>query len=129
MQRIDNFIQGPYYTGQEQRFKMDTIKYLQNVDIDNAFDPPVCFCIESPETAAGFPDVIQLDRRSYKLIEFKVSDKYGNACFTKARLLFYRKYPHLNTDIIVWDSRAQQAYLIKPKEVKSLKVKLPAIEE
>jgi hypothetical protein len=116
---------GPYRSGEEQRFKQDAIKDWESQGRVWSY-----FCIESPGTADGFPDVLALTGgpwSEYALYEFKVSDDSGVIHFQKTQPLFYRKHSDLHIWIVAWDVPRNAAEIIDAKrvvEAKSLRFKL-----
>lgn len=117
-------LRGPYYPGEEERFKQDALRAWRNLRDGWSY-----FCIESPGTADGFPDVLAVsDRGRYQLFEFKVSDSEGCVRFQKTQPLFYKKNAGLTMFILAWDVTRQRAVYVTPDAVvaeKSLRFKLP----
>jgi hypothetical protein len=71
------------------------------------------FCIETEETETGFPDVLAIDKvHVSQLYEFKVSDARGIIKFERGQPLFYKKYPHLNVEIVALDNRTGETVFI-----------------
>jgi hypothetical protein len=95
---VPGLIYGPYTSGQEHRFKMDVIKAREKQD------PRLThFCIETPETEPGFPDVLAVHGGAYTLFEFKVSDRQGYITFEHSQPLFYRRNRGVRIFILAWD--------------------------
>jgi hypothetical protein len=112
-----DIIPGPFYPGQEQRFKTAVLKEWRKKFPDTSFFP-----IESPETAPGFPDVISLTNDGrYVLTEFKVSSISGLITFQKLQPLFYKKHPFLHMRVLAWDASRQLSFYIEPKEILAAK--------
>jgi hypothetical protein len=115
---------GPYASGEEERFKQDVIKLWGITEPHTS-----SFCIESPGTAPGFPDVIHLTNYgAYRLYEFKVSNARSVIKFEKTQPLFYRKHPYLNVTILAWDVPRKRMVAIGQAVIvnnKSLRYTLP----
>jgi hypothetical protein len=117
-------VPGPYYPGEEARFKRDVLKMWEA-----RLDGWRYFCIESPDTAAGFPDVLAAnDRGKYELYEFKVSDDKGVLKFEKTQPLFYKQHSGLRMMVVAWDVPKQSLAFVSTDHVvaaKSLWFRLP----
>jgi hypothetical protein len=115
---------GPYAPGEEERFKQDAIKLWDRTEAR-----ATSFCIESPGTASGFPDVLQLtDYGAYRLYEFKVSNAKGAIKFERTQPLFYRKHQGLQVTILAWDVPRKRMVAIAAEAIvksKSLRFALP----
>lgn len=72
--------------------------------------------IESPETAAGCPDVMLSKGLWYILYEFKLSDKYGYVKFKSSQPLFYKKHPNMNIQIIAYNTAAGEVVFAYAKK-------------
>jgi hypothetical protein len=104
---------GPYRSGEEERFKQDYIRASEALGAEWSY-----FCIESPGTAAGFPDVIALNARgNYRLIEFKVSDYRGVIHFQNTQPLFYRKNGGLDIKILAWNVPMRRAEVVPASKI------------
>jgi hypothetical protein len=121
---MNETVKGPYWVGEEARFKRDTLRAWEARN-----DGWRYFCIESPGTADGFPDVAGLSETGeYRLFEFKVSDARGVIHFQRTQPLFYKQNIGLAMVVLAWDVSRQRAVFLDPKEVvaaKSLRYKLP----
>ena len=64
------------------------------------------FCIETEETEPGFPDVLAVYNKSLiaAFYEIKITDKRGIFKMQKTQPLFYKKYPKLDINVVVWDN-------------------------
>jgi hypothetical protein len=116
---------GPYRSGEEERFKQDVIRRWEaRRGATWSF-----FCIESPGTADGFPDVLALsDLGKYGLYEFKVSDKRGVIRFQKTQPRFYRTHLGLDIWIVAWNVPLNREERIPAADIvaaKSLRFQLP----
>lgn len=95
--------------GNEQQFKMSVIKYI----FKDIFD--CVFCIETEETAQGFPDVMCLYKSvngstSAFFYEFKYSNKSGKIKFQPTQPAFYKKYENImQITIVAYDQRTKTA--------------------
>jgi hypothetical protein len=122
--KTGDLVSGPYISGQERRFKRDVIQALERQADGWSF-----FCIESPGTADGFPDVLALsDKGRYQLYEFKVSDAHGVIHFQKTQPLFYRKHSDLDIWIVAWNTplgRSERFPAGRIVAAKSLRFRLP----
>jgi hypothetical protein len=96
---------GPYAPGEESRFKKDLIKYWESIN-----DGWHYFCVESPDTMRGFPDVLAIsDRGRYQLYELKVSDNKGFIKFERTQPLFYKKHGGLHALVVAWNVPFREA--------------------
>jgi hypothetical protein len=115
---------GPYRPGQEERFKQDSIRSWESNRNGWRY-----FCIESPGTADGFPDVLAAnDQGEYFLWEFKVSDAHGVIHFQNTQPLFYRKNSGLNIWTLAWSVPSQRAIFVPATNIAaahSLRYPLP----
>jgi hypothetical protein len=113
-----------YRSGEEERFKQDTIKEWERATAGISY-----FCIESPGAADGFPDVLALGSTGqYGLFEFKVSDKRGVIHFERTQPLFYRKHRDLDILIVAWNvpmARVERVQAESVVSAKSLRFQLP----
>jgi hypothetical protein len=116
---------GPYRAGEEARFKRDVLRAWEALR-----DGWKYFCVESPGTADGFPDVVCLSEAGeYWLCEFKVSDERGVVHFQRTQPLFYKKNAGLRMAALAWDVPRQRAVYLDLRDIvaaKSLRYRLPA---
>jgi hypothetical protein len=114
---------GPYQSGEEERFKQDSIRAWESRRNGWSY-----FCIESPGTADGFPDVLALSNSgAHMLWEFKVSDARGVVRFERTQPSFYRKHQDLNIWALAWSVPSQRAIFIPARDIvaaKSLRYRL-----
>ena len=78
------------------------------------------FNIETEETVAGFPDVMELlidsTTRAY-FYEFKFSDKRGNIKFQPTQPAFYRMNPEMEICVIAYNCVSNRVHLFYAKEI------------
>ena len=80
------------------------------------------FCIETEETIAGFPDVMELMTSkggvtTVQFYEFKASDRYGNIEFQKTQPPFYRSNKELDIRVIAYNRKSQRVHLFSTDEI------------
>ena len=78
------------------------------------------FCIETEETVAGFPDVMELLIDSTiraHFYEFKFSDKRGNIKFQPTQPAFYRMYPEMEICVIAYNCVSKRVHLFSTNEI------------
>ncbi len=103
----------------EQPFKM---KYI-NLRMKKARSNSKVFCIETEETCAGFPDVIELVTISAGsctqifFYEFKCSDHNGNIKFQPTQPAFYRRNSELNIKVIAYNQYSKRVHLFSTNEI------------
>jgi hypothetical protein len=119
---------GPYAPGEEARFKKDLIKRWEARN-----DGWHYFCVESPDTMRGFPDVLAIsDRGRYQLYELKVSDNKGFIKFERTQPLFYKKHDGVHALVVAWDVPLKQVVFLSAVSVALagvLRVRLPREDE
>lgn len=78
------------------------------------------FNIETEETVAGFPDVMELlidgTTRAY-FYEFKFSDKRGNIKFQPTQPAFYRNNPEMEICVIAYNCVSKRVHLFRTDEI------------
>lgn len=78
------------------------------------------FNIETEETVAGFPDVMELlidsTTRAY-FYEFKFSDRRGNIKFQPTQPAFYKKNPEMEICVIAYNCVSKRVHLFRTKEI------------
>ena len=78
------------------------------------------FNIETEETVAGFPDVMELlidsTIRAY-FYEFKFSDNRGNIKFQPTQPAFYKKNPEMEICVIAYNCVSKRVHLFRTKEI------------
>ena len=79
------------------------------------------FCIETEETVAGFPDVMELFTGSLfpivKFYEFKASDRYGNIEFQPTQPAFYKNNKDLKVLVIAYNRKSQRVHSFSAYEI------------
>lgn len=73
------------------------------------------FCIETEETVAGFPDVMELFTSSscamaVHFYEFKASDRYGVIEFQPTQPAFYRSNEDLKVQVVAYNRKSQRVH-------------------
>ena len=103
----------------EQPFKMKYIKLRMKKTKTNS----KIFCIETEETCAGFPDVIELQTISagrYTQIffyEFKCSDHHGNIKFQATQPAFYKANKELGIEVIAYNQYSRRVHRFSASEI------------
>ena len=78
------------------------------------------FCIETEETVAGFPDVMELLIDSTiraHFYEFKFSDKRGNIKFQPTQPAFYKSNEDLKVQIVAYNRKSQRVHVFSASEI------------
>lgn len=83
------------------------------------------FCIETEETVAGFPDVMELvtvntggGMITYaKFYEFKISDKNGNIKFQPTQPAFYKQNDELNIKVVAYNRFSKRVHLFRARDI------------
>jgi len=83
------------------------------------------FCIETEETVAGFPDVMELITTKVgscsvtyaKFYEFKISDKNGNIKFQPTQPAFYKQNPELDIKVVAYNRFSKRVHLFSTNEI------------
>lgn len=80
------------------------------------------FCIETEETIAGFPDVMELlTGDMFPLVlhfyEFKASDRYGNIEFQPTQPAFYKSNEDLKVLVVAYNRKSQRVHLFSASEI------------
>lgn len=79
------------------------------------------FCIETEETVAGFPDVMELITGSpfpmVKFYEFKTSDRYGNIEFQPTQPAFYKSNKDLKVQVVAYNKKSQRVHRFSADEI------------
>ncbi len=80
------------------------------------------FCIETEETVAGFPDVMELLTGGVfpvvlHLYEFKISDRYGIIEFQPSQPAFYRSNEDLKVQVIAYNRKSHRVHLFSASEI------------
>lgn len=78
-------------------------------------------CVETEETVAGFPDVMELTtfcgRTTAKFYEFKISDRYGNIEFQPSQPAFYKSNYELKITVVAYNKKSQRAHVFSVSEI------------
>ena len=79
------------------------------------------FCIETEETVAGFPDVMELFTGRTTIVvnfyEFKASDRYGIIEFQPSQPAFYKSNEDLKVRVIAYNRKSQRVHLFSASEI------------
>lgn len=78
------------------------------------------FCIETEETVAGFPDVMELLIDSTiraHFYEFKFSDKRGNIKFQPTQPAFYKMNPEMEICVVAYNCASKRVHLFRTNEI------------
>ena len=78
------------------------------------------FCIETEETVAGFPDVMELlidsTTRAF-FYEFKFSDKRGNIKFQPTQPAFYKMNPEMEICVVAYNCVSKRVHVFSTNEI------------
>lgn len=79
------------------------------------------FCIETEETIAGFPDVMELisyrEHSVAKFYEFKISDKSGNIKFQPTQPAFFKSNSELYIRVVAYNRASKRVHRFSPSEI------------
>ena len=79
------------------------------------------FCIETEETIAGFPDVMELltynGETTVKFLEFKISDKSGNIKFQPTQPAFFKSNSELNIRVVAYNRASKRVHVFRTNEI------------
>jgi hypothetical protein len=78
------------------------------------------FNIETEETVAGFPDVMELLIDSTiraHFYEFKFSDKRGNIKFQPTQPAFYKRNPEMEICVVAYNCVSRRVHLFRTNEI------------
>lgn len=79
------------------------------------------FCIETEETVAGFPDVMELFTGGVTAVanfyEFKASDRYGNIEFQPSQPAFYKSNKDLKVRVVAYNRKSQRVHVFSANEI------------
>lgn len=78
------------------------------------------FCIETEETVAGFPDVMELitgENTTVRFYEFKISDSRGNIKFQPTQPAFYKNNPELWIRVVAYNRLTKRVHKFSPDEI------------
>lgn len=91
----------------EQSFKMMWLK-------ENQSGEHYRFCIETEETVKGFPDVMEINKRSSVtcFFEFKFT-KTGKIKFQPTQPAFYKSHPEMTIYIIAYNAKTKNLHLFQ----------------
>ena len=80
------------------------------------------FFIETEETVAGFPDVMELLTGGafpivLHLYEFKISDRYGIIEFQPTQPAFYKSNEDLKVQVVAYNRKSQRVHIFSANEI------------
>lgn len=78
------------------------------------------FCIETEETVAGFPDVMELLIDSTiraHFYEFKFSDNRGSIKFQPTQPAFYKMNPEMEICVVAYNCVSKRVHLFRTNEI------------
>ena len=78
------------------------------------------FCIETEETVAGFPDVMEVLTDStcrVSFYEFKFSSKNGVIKFQPTQPAFYKKNSELNIKVVAYNVQSKRVHVFSTNEL------------
>lgn len=81
------------------------------------------FCIETEETVAGFPDVMETYTISAGsctqafFYEFKISDKGGSIKFQPTQPAFYKKNSELPIEVVAYNRQSKRVHVFSTNEL------------
>ena len=102
----------------EQEFKklycVTEIKKRYHITVQKIFN------IETEETVAGFPDVMELLIDSTiraHFYEFKFSDRRGNIKFQPTQPAFYKRNPEMEICVVAYNCVSKRVHLFRTNEI------------
>lgn len=79
------------------------------------------FCIETEETVAGFPDVMELTtfrgKTTARFFEFKISDKRGNIRFQPTQPSFFKQNYELDIKVVAYNRVSKRVHVFSTNEI------------
>lgn len=80
------------------------------------------FCIETEETVAGFPDVMEILTGGVfpvilHLYEFKISDRYGVIEFQPTQPAFYKRNDDLKVQVVAYNRKSHRVHIFSASEI------------
>ena len=79
------------------------------------------FCIETEETVAGFPDVMELTtfcgKTTARFFEFKISDSSGTIKFQSTQPSFFKNNWELDIEVVAYNRHTKRVHLFSPDEI------------
>lgn len=79
------------------------------------------FCIETEETVAGFPDVIELTtfcgKTTARFFEFKISDNRGNIKFQPTQPSFFKQNYELDIKVVAYNRVSKRVHVFSTNEI------------
>lgn len=79
------------------------------------------FCIETEETVAGFPDVMELTtfcgKTTARFFEFKISDKRGNIKFQPTQPSFFKQNYELDIKVVAYNRASKRVHVFSTNEI------------
>lgn len=100
----------------EQQFK----KLYCVIELKKQNSGQKIFNIETEETVAGFPDVMELLIDSTiraNFYEFKFSDKRGNIKFQPTQPAFYKMNPEMEICVVAYNCVSKRVHLFRTNEI------------
>ena len=103
----------------EQQFK----KLFCTIQVKKMYTNSVqkIFNIETEETVAGFPDVMELltynGETTVKFLEFKISDKNGNIKFQPTQPAFFKSNSELNIRVVAYNRASKRVHVFRTNEI------------
>ena len=118
MYRIDNVTDTYLTCKDEQSFK----KLYCIAELKKKYQTIIqrIFCIETEETVAGFPDVMELLIDSTiraRFYEFKFSDRRGNIKFQPTQPAFYKRNPEMEICVVAYNCVSKRVHLFSTNEI------------
>ena len=119
MYLISNVTEDYTHCKNEQEFKkLYVTKELYKRNISQKI-----FCIETEETVAGFPDVMELITDSAGsctqafFYEFKISDLSGNIKFQPTQPAFYKQNSELPINVVAYNRFSKRVHVFSTNEI------------
>jgi hypothetical protein len=79
------------------------------------------FCIETEETVAGFPDVMELTtfcgKTTARFFEFKISDLSGSIKFQPTQPAFYKHNSDMLIDVVAYNRFSKRVHVFSTNEI------------
>lgn len=121
MYKISNINNDYAICNNEQHFK----KLYCVSEIKSRVEGQKIFCIETEETVAGFPDVMELWTTRLQegectlaiFYEFKFSDNRGNIKFQPTQPAFYKQNSELNIKVVAYNNQSKRVHVFSTNEI------------
>ena len=117
MYLISNVSDAYAHCKNEQEFK----KLYCVAELKKRYAGQKIFNIETEETVAGFPDVMELTtfcgKTTARFFEFKVSDKRGNIKFQPTQPSFFKQNYELDIKVVAYNNQSKRVHVFGASEI------------